>query len=156
MLRILCVYTFIFKLPRRLEIFLRTSGARHFFDCQVVSINYKCNFLIFTYNQYFNQEFCKISITDSNRNKRALTCQWRREGQGKERVAHSPLCLQQSLKLPPVGSSATSVSDQRQKVPLRQVRGMYDAMPLQKYPCHRNKHWCVSKGFSSLIFLIEK
>lgn len=46
--------------------------------------------------------------------------------------------LQQSLKLPSVGFSATSVSEQRQKVPLQQVGGMYGTMPLQKYPCHRN------------------
>lgn len=67
MLRILCVYAFIFKLVRRLEIFLRTSGARYFFG--LPSNQHKLRLQFSFVISILNEEFSKIRSIGSDGNR---------------------------------------------------------------------------------------
>lgn len=132
MLRILCVYAFIFKLVRRLEIFLRTSGARYFFG--LPSNQHKLRLQFSFIISILNEEFSKIRSIGSNGNREGCHMAMEKGGAG---GGTSPPC--------PCGRPCRCLcipgKDQGQPVPFQQVGNISGRPHLQTYPHHTDRNW---------------
>lgn len=131
MLRILCVYAFIFKLVRRLEKFLRTSGARYFFG--LPSNQHKLRLQFAFVISILNEEFSKIRSIGSDGNREGCHVATEKGGAG---GGTSPSA---SLR-PPLPLPLHPGQGLGQPVPFQQVRNISGRPHLQTYPHHTDRN----------------